>query len=127
MARLLLEKASDHDQTVVNLKSLPFPLSSREFLVRSVCFQGDARAGTFGIAASYPTNGDSIKVDYGTRVRKVRSKFHTYFAIVPLEGQEDGQCEISIFTRLSSESSIASQLVEKKVCARDPSAEQTHP
>jgi len=82
--RIVVEKHTEHDWTVATIKSMPFPIANREFLLRQVCCFDDGPAQNPDILVAIQSPSDpSLKIDYGQTFRAVRATTQILLRLSP--------------------------------------------
>ncbi|GMI21435.1 hypothetical protein TeGR_g6424 [Tetraparma gracilis] len=69
LARVVLERPSQHDLSYAMLKKMPFPLTKRELVTRTLCFTEDGG----DLIVLFEPLPESYKVDYGFKPNAVRA------------------------------------------------------
>ncbi|GMH55451.1 hypothetical protein TL16_g01910 [Triparma laevis f. inornata] len=110
MARLeLREKARVNENTVATVKTFPFFLENREFVVRNV-WKSEERM----VLIAFESVDDEI--DYGAKLKKTRGLTRGLWQIedLPLRGGAK-QCQVMLVQQLDAGGSLPSWLVNQKV------------
>jgi hypothetical protein len=96
-AKFIFEEYTKHDVKWSTVKTMPFPLTMREFLSRTLCFK-ESTGDLVVVSEPLP---DEARVDYGANLKAVRGKGTAILRAKPING--DTQCE---GTSTSTESSV---------------------
>jgi hypothetical protein len=104
-ARLVVREFTAHDNVVATIKRMPFPLSSREFVVRQICTSEDNDLLLVGSPVA-------DKIDYGMKTKLIRGTSRSFFRFAPLSAT---QCEVTIYQYLDAGGIVPEKVVESKI------------
>jgi hypothetical protein len=90
-ATLILLEHTEHDFEWATVKTLPFPLTNREFLGRQLCYKDDVTGDFVLVCEPLPEN---VKVDYGANLKVVRGNSSSILRITSIKN--DTQCEVNL-------------------------------
>jgi hypothetical protein len=107
-ARIILSRQSQHDFTFAAVKRMPFPLHTREFVGRQICFT-DA---TGSLVVAFEPPPEAIVVDYGRRMNVVRGRTTGFMRFSPIA---DGtQCNLELYQQLDAGGRVPVFVVSSK-------------
>ena len=105
-ARLVPFSSSKHDNVIATIKTMPFFLSNREFVLRQVCTV-DANCDLLHAAAPVDT-----AVDYGVNSRTVRGAIRS---IVRFARSGDSQCTVTCIQYVDAAGNVPTWLMNAKL------------
>ena len=83
-----MQRNSEHDQLLANVRRFPWPMHHREFVARNVL----AKEGPSLVVATDTSGIGDICADYGRKVRTVRATAQYFFKVTPLDGRRCTAC-----------------------------------
>ena len=95
-ARFILKEHTKHDFEWVLVAKMPFPLTNREFLARSLSF----KEPTGDLVVVFEALPDSTKVDYGANLKVVRAKSKGLVRFTAINN--DTQCEVTLVQHMDT-------------------------
>jgi hypothetical protein len=108
-AHFIFKEHAKHDFEWASVKKMPFPLTNREFLTRSLCFKEPA-GDLVLVSEALP---DSTKVDYGANLKVVRGKTT---GVVRFKSIDDNtQCEVTLVSHLDAGGFLPERVVVAKI------------
>ena len=105
-ARLVLKHHTKHDMVIANLKKMPRPLHTREFVNRGICAQEMNGDLVFAFAPTDDT------VDYGMKSNAVRGLSRVFMRFTPVSAS---QCEVRLYQYLDAGGHVPSAIVNSKI------------
>jgi hypothetical protein len=102
-----------NEVVLATIKSMPFPLTKREFVVRQIC-KPINRDGSYTII----TESDDKSVDYGSTFNMVRGKSMAIFNAKNIKSTTEGtfsQCEVTLYQKLDAGGLIPASIVNSKL------------
>jgi hypothetical protein len=95
-ARFIFKERTKHDFEWALVKTMPFPLTNREFLGRFLSF----KEPTGDLVIVFEGLPDSMKVDYGANPKVVRGKSIGVIRFKPIN--HDTQCEVTLVQHMDT-------------------------
>jgi hypothetical protein len=89
-ARFVIKEHTKHDFELAVVKVMPFPLTNREFLGRTLSFKEPSG----NLVVVFEALPDSTKVDHGANLKVVRAKMTGVYCFKPTNN--DTQCEVTL-------------------------------
>ncbi|GMI23360.1 hypothetical protein TeGR_g15299, partial [Tetraparma gracilis] len=106
LARVVLDRRTDHDFIWAMVTKLPFPLRPREFVGRNICFKdstGDL------VVVFEPSEAEA---DYGVKLRAVRAEA---FAVLRFTPVRDDRCKVTVVKKVDAAGNIPVFVVNRKI------------